>query len=90
MGYGVHLIDPKYSRYALSFCIGMVFNEKTELFPYEPVLCKLGSSLQQMEIENELIFLEKNKILMKSYLKIAFNGLNTNGMCSIYHGKLNF
>ena len=56
MSYPVRLPHAKYERHALSFAMGMVFSQDAETHPYEMVLCKLGSFMEQLEVSEHLRF----------------------------------
>lgn len=56
LSYPVCIEDPKYDRNAFFFNISFALAPDADTRPFEKVLAKLGSTLEQLELESEFLF----------------------------------
>ena len=73
----------KYERNAYFFSVGFVFDKAADVKPYHPVLCKLASVIETLEVESEFLFREKDKATLEGLLEDIYRELNTRGECSL-------
>lgn len=79
MGFPVNIENEKYTRNALMFNVGFVFDEATDTTAYEAVLRRLASVLQTLELESEFLSRDATKEHLSELLPRVLYDLNARG-----------
>lgn len=81
LSYPQLLSSPKYPRNALIFNLCFVFQLKTDIKRYEPVVKKAGNFLRDLELESEFISRAEFVPALRDVVQQLFESLNREGGC---------
>jgi hypothetical protein len=87
IGYPMQLSHKKYHRNALLFNVAFVFPRDSvvasQLRPYHPVIRKLATMLESLELESEFLFRRADSRALQNVITKIYRSLNAYGECSV-------
>jgi len=69
--------DSKYERNSLLFSVGFVIRRKADPSPFRPLLERLATTLQSMEVESQFLSSPTTKPLIQEFLDVIVPSLNS-------------